>query len=146
MNAHLSSPGPADDHPPVEQLADLAEELIESPATIGALRRHLDGCAECRETVDALVEVRELLGDVPTEPMPADVAARLDAALAEAAAEAAAGTDREAVERPQEAPAAVRGTEAPAPPVRSATTPPAPSSGPPSRPAGRSGSATGPGR
>ncbi|MFE7592551.1 hypothetical protein ACFU6K_24395 [Kitasatospora sp. NPDC057512] len=152
MNAHPSFPDPADDHPPVEQLADLAEGLVDSPGTVDALRRHLDGCAECRETVDALAEVRALLGDVETPPMPADIAARLDAALAEAVAEAteAAGSDREAAERPQEGPAADRRPEAPTRPVRTATAPLTPSSAPPSRPAGRpagrSGPATGPGR
>ncbi|MFF2616259.1 hypothetical protein [Kitasatospora sp. NPDC058046] len=152
MNAHPSFPDPADDHPPVEQLADLAEGLVDSPSTVEALRRHLDGCAECRETVDALAEVRALLGDVETPPMPADVAARLDAALAAAVAEAteAAGSPGEAVERPQGAPAADRRPEAPARPVRTATAPLTPSSAPLSRPAGRpagrSGPATGPGR
>ncbi|MFD5432408.1 hypothetical protein ACFWJ4_09570 [Kitasatospora sp. NPDC127067] len=152
MNAHPSFPDPAEDHPPIERLADLAEGLIESPDTIGALRRHLDGCAECRETVDALAEVQSLLGDVETPPMPADVAARLDAALAEAAA-AAAGSGREAVEPAQEAPAADHRAEAPARPARAATVPVTPSStasrpAAPSgdRPAGRSGSAVGPGR
>ncbi|MFF4380102.1 hypothetical protein [Kitasatospora sp. NPDC001547] len=142
MNAHPSFPDPADDHPPVERLADLAEGLVDSPETAGVLRRHLDGCAECRETVDALAEVQALLGDVETPPMPADVAARLDAALAEAA------------ERAQEAAAADRRPEAPARPAAAATAPATPPSAVPSRPAdrvgarpaGRSGSATGPGR
>lgn len=153
MNAHPSFPDPAEDHPPVERLADLAEGLIESPDTIGALRRHLDGCAECRETVEALAEVQAILGDVETPPMPADVAARLDAALAEAAAAATAGNGREAVEPAQEAPAADHRAEAPARSARAATAPVTPSSAASrpvarsgDRPAGRSGSAGGPGR
>ncbi|MET8545895.1 hypothetical protein ABZW03_35465 [Kitasatospora sp. NPDC004799] len=147
MNAHPSFPDASDDHPPVERLADLAEGLIDSPDAAGALHRHLDGCAECRETVDALAEVRALLGDVEAPPMPADVAARLDAALAEAAADAAGGD--------HDSPAADRRTDRPVP---AATAPVAPSSPPspppppptPARPgdgrAGRSGAATGPGR
>ncbi|MFE4975730.1 hypothetical protein ACFRAR_26955 [Kitasatospora sp. NPDC056651] len=162
MNAHPSFPDPTDDHPPVERLADLAEGLVDSPDELAALRRHLDGCAECRETIDALAEVQALLGEVTAPPMPADIAARLDAALAEAAAEAA-GSGHEAAERPQERPAAGHRAGAPARPVPAATTPAtppyAPSSTPPHappstpspagpghRPAGRSGSATGPGR
>ncbi|MEV7186529.1 hypothetical protein [Kitasatospora sp. NPDC093102] len=146
MNAHPSFPDPADGHPLVEQLADLAEGLIDSPDTAGALRQHLDGCAECRETVDALAEVQALLGDVVAPPMPADVAARLDAALAEAAA----GSDREAAGRPQEDPAAGRRTGTPDRPARAAAEPVTASSDAPSRPAdrpaGRADAATGPGR
>ncbi|GHF29624.1 hypothetical protein GCM10018790_03870 [Kitasatospora xanthocidica] len=148
MTADLSSPDRTDDHPPVERLADLAEGLVDSPADVEALRRHLDGCAECRETVDALAEVQALLGEVETPPMPADVADRLDAALARAAAEAAesadaaraaaSGDDRTAATRPQEAPAAAHRSAAQAPAARPATGP----SAPPSRPA----AATGPGR
>ncbi|MEU3574624.1 hypothetical protein AB0E96_40395, partial [Kitasatospora sp. NPDC036755] len=76
-----------------------------------------------------------------------------------AAAEAAAGNGREAVERPQEAPATDRRAETPARPERAATAPVTPSSTalpsrpadrpadrPAGRPADRSGSATGPGR
>ncbi|MFE5580385.1 hypothetical protein [Kitasatospora sp. NPDC056531] len=139
--APLSSPEPADAHPSVEELADLAEGLIEPAATAEALRRHLDGCAECRETVDALAEVQALLGAVEPEPMPVDVAARLDAALAEAArAEAvhAEAAHAEAAGRPQEAAGTDHRTVTPAPSVRAAAAP----SAPPSRPA----SATGPGR
>ncbi|MFD8787963.1 hypothetical protein [Kitasatospora sp. NPDC059599] len=149
MTAPLPSPDPTGDHPPVEQLADLAEGLVESPGAVTALRRHLDGCAECRDTVDALVEVQALLGDVETPPMPADVAARLDAALAQAAAgdgspEAAGssgsapGDDRAPGHRPQPAPAAERRAATPAPPARAASG----ASAPPARPSG----ATGPGR
>ncbi|MFJ2578308.1 hypothetical protein [Kitasatospora aureofaciens] len=124
-------------HPTVDELADLAEGLIDSADTAGALRRHLDGCAECRETADALSEVQVLLGEVETPPMPADVAARLDAALAEAAA-ASAAADGEASDRPQEAPGRAAGAPTPATPSRPATAPAAP----PARPTG----ATGPGR
>ncbi|MER7755975.1 hypothetical protein [Kitasatospora sp. NPDC097643] len=129
-------------HPSVDELADLAEGLVESADAAAALHRHLDGCAECRATVDALGEVRALLGAVETPPMPADVAARLDAALAAAAASTEADhaeTDHvEAPERPQEAPAPARRTSGPTAPPRAATAPAAP----PARPAG----ATGPGR
>ncbi|RKT16764.1 hypothetical protein BX285_1116 [Streptomyces sp. 1114.5] len=142
MSAHLSSPDHAGDHPSIDRLADLAEDLVDSPDAVAALRRHLAGCAECRETVEALAGVRELLGSVEAPPMPADVAARLDAALAVAAAGRDAEQSDQAApkpaDRPQEAPAAPRRAATPAPTVRTATGP----SAPPSRP----GAATGPGR
>ncbi|MFJ8627549.1 hypothetical protein ACIRD3_32580 [Kitasatospora sp. NPDC093550] len=139
MTAPLSSPDHPGDHPPVEQLADLAEGLVDSPEAVETLHRHLDGCAECRETVDALAEVQALLGAVETPPMPADVAARLDAALARAATDAA--TDA-AAEDDHGRTATARPQEAPTGPGRPATGP----SGPPSRPSGRPAAATGPGR
>lgn len=143
MTAPLSSPEPADAHPSVEELADLAEGLVEPAEAARTLHRHLNGCAECRETADALAEVQALLGAVEPEPVPADVAARLDAALAEAAltetarTEATGGADRPQ-ESPRRSPADARRTDAPATPVRAV---PAPSA-PPSRP----GSSSGPGR
>ncbi|MFJ3787853.1 hypothetical protein [Kitasatospora sp. NPDC090091] len=87
MTAPLSSPEPTAAHPSVDELADLAEGLVDSAADTAALRRHLDGCAECRETAEALGEVRALLGAVEPPALPTDVAARLDAALAAAVAE-----------------------------------------------------------
>ncbi|WP_369183576.1 zf-HC2 domain-containing protein [Streptomyces sp. Y1] len=139
MSAPLSSPEPAGAHPSIDELADLAEGLVEPAEAAEALRRHLDGCAECRETVEALTEVQALLGDVETPPMPADVAARLDAALAAAAAEPAPRAPAEARTAPQEAPAAEPRAITPTP-ARTA------SSAPPAAPPGRSGAATGPGR
>ncbi|MFF0411411.1 hypothetical protein ACFYUY_13300 [Kitasatospora sp. NPDC004745] len=136
MTAHLSSSGPAGAHPEIDELADLAEGLVESADVAEALQRHLDGCAECRGTVEALGEVQALLGAVEAPPMPADVAARLDAALAVAAADPAR-TAR---------PDAHRAT-----PAAPSTTPPAAPSATPSaaaRPAppARSAAPTGPGR
>ncbi|MEU2626726.1 hypothetical protein [Kitasatospora sp. NPDC007106] len=95
-----SAPDPG--HPDVEALADLAEQLTD-PADEPALRRHLAGCAECADTFAALAEVRELLGEVETPPMPADVAERIDAALAAARTEPAAATTP-AADRPATAP------------------------------------------
>ncbi|MGA5817037.1 hypothetical protein ACPC54_04130 [Kitasatospora sp. NPDC094028] len=144
MSAPLSSPEPAGAHPSVDELADLAEGLVEPAAAVEALHRHLDGCAECRETVEALADVQALLGDVDTPPMPADVAARLDAALTQAAAEAAPeAAPAEARTAPQEARAAEARAVTPAPrPAPPQTPSPAPLAAPP----GRSGAATGPGR
>ncbi|MFF8769956.1 zf-HC2 domain-containing protein [Kitasatospora sp. NPDC015120] len=127
MTTPLSSPGPAAGaHPGADELADLAEDLL-PPVEADALRRHLAGCAECRETADALAEVRLLLAGAGPEAMPADVAARIDAALAAAAEDAPA-------------PAPAPSPPLPAPSPRPAPAPTAPTA-PPARPA-----ATGPGR
>ncbi|CAN3981882.1 anti-sigma factor family protein [Kitasatospora purpeofusca] len=126
MTAPPSSPDPtARPHPSVDELADLSEDLL-APAEAGALREHLSGCADCRETVDALGEVRDLLGAAEAPAVPFDVAARIDAALA-----AAAGAPT-----PATAPTA-------APVVPAAR----PASGtPPKAPPARSAAGTGPGR
>ncbi|MEV7597682.1 hypothetical protein AB0O91_09910 [Kitasatospora sp. NPDC089797] len=155
MTAPLSSPEPgrAHAHPTVEKLADLAEGLVEPAAAADALHRHLAGCAECRETVDALAEVQALLGAVEPEPMPADIAARLTAALAEEAHATADHTaehaeshaeehaPENAPEGPRGAPAAAHRSATPGPAARSLQAPSTPSA-PPSRPA----AASGPGR
>ncbi|MFF3599419.1 anti-sigma factor [Kitasatospora indigofera] len=86
MTPPTSSPHPAGPHPSIDELADLAEELIEDRDTADSLREHLAGCPECRETLAALAEVSELLGSVETPAMPADIARRIDAALAAEAA------------------------------------------------------------
>ncbi|WP_457033085.1 anti-sigma factor family protein, partial [Kitasatospora sp. P5_F3] len=73
-------------HPDVELLADLAEDLTD-PAELPLLQAHLAGCAECTDTYAALAEVRELLGAVEDfPPLPAELADRIDAALAVEAA------------------------------------------------------------
>ncbi|MFJ9693025.1 anti-sigma factor family protein [Kitasatospora sp. NPDC101183] len=129
MSAPLSSPEPADAHPGVDDLADLAEGLVEPDEAAEALWRHLDGCDECRETVEALAEVRDLLGAVEAPPMPADVAARLDAALAAEAAATPATPAPSTTPRPLAAP------------------PTAPLAAPPTAPSARpAASGTGPGR
>ncbi|MFE6867430.1 anti-sigma factor family protein [Kitasatospora sp. NPDC057692] len=141
MTAPLSSPDPAAGaHPEVDELADLAEDLL-PPAQADALRRHLTDCAECRETVDALAGVRTLLGEAGLPPMPADVAARIDAALAD---EALAAAEAEAAEPPVPAPPTVRPTTLPTTRTEDprAGRPVAPPAAPPARPA----AATGPGR
>ncbi|CAL9513729.1 hypothetical protein SUDANB9_03675 [Streptomyces sp. enrichment culture] len=69
-------------HPDVAEIADLAEGLLPTARTT-EVRRHLDGCALCADVYASLEEVRGLLATVPAPaPMPDDVAARIDAALA----------------------------------------------------------------
>ncbi|MDG4857426.1 zf-HC2 domain-containing protein [Streptomyces sp. T-3] len=70
------------EHPEVSELSDLAEGLL-SPSRTADVRRHLDGCALCADVQASLAEIRGLLGTLPGPPqMPADVAGRIDAALA----------------------------------------------------------------
>ncbi|MEU6505847.1 zf-HC2 domain-containing protein [Streptomyces sp. NPDC046942] len=69
-------------HPDVEEISDLTEGLL-PPNRSTDIRRHLETCEPCADVRAALEEIRGLLGSAPeAEPMPADVAARIDAALA----------------------------------------------------------------
>lgn len=76
-------------HPDVAEISDLAEGLL-GPARSSEVRSHLDACALCADVRSSLEEIRGLLGTLPgPSRMPADVAGRIDAALA---AEALLGT------------------------------------------------------
>jgi hypothetical protein len=71
-----------DPHPDVMEIADLAEGIL-PPERAAEVRGHVESCVECGEVLASLAEIRGLLSDLPEpEPMPADVAARIDAALA----------------------------------------------------------------
>ncbi|MFC5953981.1 anti-sigma factor family protein [Streptomyces pratens] len=70
------------EHPGVEEISDLTEGLL-PPARDTAVRRHLDECEFCADVRTSLEEIRGLLGTMPGPPrMPAEVASRIDAALA----------------------------------------------------------------
>ncbi|MFE4060359.1 hypothetical protein ACFXP3_29425 [Streptomyces sp. NPDC059096] len=147
-------------HPDVSEISDLAEGLL-PPARSTDLRLHLDGCALCSDVHDSLEEIRGLLGTLPGPPrMPADVAERIDAALAAEALLDATTSDEstapdEATAAPAPAPAA---DETPDSDVSRETSPvsepPSPATAPAAtpetvrtdRPAGRPKAATGPGR
>ena len=77
---------PARPHVSAEQVADLLESLLPG-AEAAAVAAHLDDCTDCARLRDDLLALPALLAASPTPPMPADVAARLDAAVAEAATE-----------------------------------------------------------
>lgn len=117
-----------DAHPEVSEISDLAEGLL-PPGRSADVRGHLDGCALCSDVRTSLDEIRNLLGTLPGPPrMPADIAGRIDAALA---AEALLDST---------APAAVpRGTAA-------APFPPAPAPAAADRPSGHAPAPAGPGR
>uniref|UniRef100_A0AAU1LTY2 Anti-sigma factor n=1 Tax=Streptomyces sp. NBC_00148 TaxID=2903626 RepID=A0AAU1LTY2_9ACTN len=112
-------------HPDVPEISDFTEGLL-PPSREAELRRHLDTCDECADIRSSLEEIRALLGSAqtPDENMPADVVARIDAALAAEASATPTSSD---------APAAVSRETA----AESTAAP---------RPAGRPRGATGPGR
>ncbi|MFB7579853.1 hypothetical protein ACFXHD_12865 [Streptomyces hydrogenans] len=125
-------------HPDVSEISDLTEGLL-SPSRSATVRRHLDGCTLCADVRSSLEEIRGLLGTLPGPPrMPAEIAGRIDAALAaEALLDATAPESTRPVSRETTAPADVvsRETASPAAATRpSSARPPAPRA------------ATGPGR
>ncbi|KIZ19384.1 anti-sigma factor family protein [Streptomyces natalensis] len=70
------------EHPEVSEISDLTDGLLPPPRTT-ELRDHLVGCPLCADVCASLEEIRGLLGTLPGPArMPADVAGRIDAALA----------------------------------------------------------------
>lgn len=70
------------EHPEITELSDLTEGLL-PPSRTADVRRHLDECPLCAEVYASLEEIRGMLGTLPGPPrMPAEVASRIDAALA----------------------------------------------------------------
>ncbi|MCF1593162.1 anti-sigma factor family protein [Streptomyces muensis] len=84
-------------HPDVAEISDLTEGLL-SPSRTADVRRHLEQCELCADVHASLEEIRDLLGTLPGPPrMPADVAGRINAALAaEALLNATTSDDAEA--------------------------------------------------
>ncbi|WP_328674335.1 hypothetical protein OG905_20295 [Streptomyces sp. NBC_00322] len=69
-------------HPDVSEISDLTEGLL-PPSRTADVREHLDGCPLCADVRTSLEEIRGLLGTLPgAHRMPADIAGRIDAALA----------------------------------------------------------------
>ncbi|MEU9299052.1 hypothetical protein [Streptomyces sp. NPDC048269] len=69
-------------HPDVSEISDLTEGIL-SPARSAEVRRHLGDCALCADVRASLEEIRAVLGTLPGPArMPADIAGRIDAALA----------------------------------------------------------------
>lgn len=128
----MTSTADTTQHPDVTEISDLTEKLL-PPSRAAEVRDHVDGCELCGEVHASLMEIRELLGTVPTpQRMPDDIADRIDAALAaEAALGATPSSGSLHVSRETDAPAAEKPKAEPSP------------SG---RPAGRPRATTGPGR
>ncbi|MET9952350.1 zf-HC2 domain-containing protein [Streptomyces sp. NPDC006339] len=129
----MTSTADTTQHPDVSEISDLTEGLL-SPSRSAAVRQHLDGCPLCADVRASLEEIRGLLGTLPGPPrMPAEIAGRIDAALAaEALLNATAP-----------APAADTHVSRETSRVRPPVPAPAATAG---RPAGRPAASTGPGR
>ncbi|MER7947376.1 zf-HC2 domain-containing protein [Streptomyces sp. NPDC096079] len=131
-----STAGRADttQHPDVSEISDLTEGLL-SPTRATVVRRHLDGCPLCADVRSSLEEIRGLLGTLPGPPrMPAEIAGRIDAALA---AEALLNATLPESDSPVSRETSLSSDEtAPAPLASPAV----------DRPAGRPRAGTGPGR
>ncbi|MFD7438050.1 hypothetical protein [Streptomyces sp. NPDC059861] len=123
-------------HPDVSEISDLAEGLL-PPSRTADVRRHLDECEICADVFASLEEIRGMLGTLPGPAgMPADVAERIDAALAAEALLDATAPDMVSAAAPVEADQAGDSAH-----VSRETSPPA------ARPSGRARTSTsGPGR
>ena len=82
MTADERRTGPPTGHADLDTLADLQAGVLDGPQA-DRVRRHVAGCRQCAATLDALDAVQGQLRSLPTPAMPADVVARLDAALAD---------------------------------------------------------------
>ncbi|MFE8912840.1 anti-sigma factor family protein [Streptomyces globisporus] len=129
-------------HPEVSEISDLTEGVL-APSRTAEVQQHLAECDLCAEVRDSLEEIRGLLGTMPdAEPMPEDIAARIDAALA-AEARPAPSTENEPVVVSRETTTAEGATTDRTATGSASVTG---SASAPDRPAGRSSAATGPGR
>ncbi|WP_405726273.1 hypothetical protein OG607_22490 [Streptomyces sp. NBC_01537] len=122
-----------DEHPEVAEISALAEGIL-PPDRSADVRGHLDDCVLCADVRSSLDEIRSLLGTLPGPPrMPADIAGRIDAALAAEAlldsAPRGADVSRETAD-PVAAPTSVSRETTPGP----------------DRPSGHSSAPSGPGR
>jgi anti-sigma factor RsiW len=132
------------EHPEIAEISELTEGLL-SPSRTEEVREHLNSCELCADVYASLEEIRGTLGTLPGPPhMPADIAGRIDAALAAEAlldTKAPAYTEHEAKAEPEAQSAS---------PVSRETTPettPADSpAAPADRPSGHPRATTGPGR
>jgi anti-sigma factor RsiW len=87
-------------HPDVAEISDLTEGLL-PPSRTEDVRRHLDECEVCADVYASLEEIRGLLGTLPGPPrMPAEVAGRIDAALAAEALLHSTAPEAEDIEAP----------------------------------------------
>ncbi|MFF5262532.1 anti-sigma factor family protein [Actinomadura viridis] len=68
-------------HYDYDALADLAEGLLEADEA-ASVTAHLDTCADCRERSADLADVSRILAEAPVPSMPAELASRIDSAIA----------------------------------------------------------------
>ncbi|MFD7179034.1 anti-sigma factor family protein [Streptomyces sp. NPDC059904] len=126
------------EHPEIDEISDLTEGLL-SPSRTEEVREHLNGCELCADVHASLEEIRGTLGTLPGPVhMPADIAGRIDAALAaEALLDTKAPADTEDKDEAEAQSAS---------PVSRETTPADSPTTPVDRPSGHPRAATGPGR
>ncbi|MEU5928803.1 hypothetical protein ABZ817_35665 [Streptomyces antimycoticus] len=147
----MTSSTDTDEHPEVAEISALTEGLL-SPSRAVDVRTHLASCVLCADVSTSLEEIRSLLGTLPGPVrMPADIAGRIDAALAAealldaTAPEAVADVSRETPD-PDPAPTPVSRETVDDAPASDTVKPLSKSSTATDRPAGRPRGATGPGR
>ncbi|MFD3479590.1 anti-sigma factor family protein [Streptomyces sp. NPDC058695] len=132
------------EHPEIAEISELTEGLL-SPSRTEQVREHLNSCELCADVYASLEEIRGTLGTLPGPPhMPADIAGRIDAALAAEAlldTQAPAYTEHEA-ETEAEAQAASPVSRETTPETTPADSPTTPAD----RPSGHPRATTGPGR
>ncbi|MFH8732510.1 anti-sigma factor family protein [Streptomyces sp. NPDC017964] len=132
------------EHPEIAEISELTEGLL-SPSRTQQVREHLNSCELCADVYASLEEIRGTLGTLPGPPhMPADIAGRIDAALAAEAlldTQAPAYTEHKA-EAEAEAQAAAPVSRETTPETTPADSPTAPAD----RPSGHPHATTGPGR
>ncbi|MFF7210850.1 hypothetical protein ACFZAU_09950 [Streptomyces sp. NPDC008238] len=126
----MTSTTGTDEHPEVAEISALTEGIL-PPARSADVRGHIDGCTLCADVRASLDEIRGLLGTLPGPPrMPADIAGRIDAALAAEALLASSTADVSRETGTAEPPRVSRETSAPVG----------------GRPSGRGSGPSGPGR
>lgn len=74
------------DHLDYDTLAELAEGLLTDARAASRAEEHLANCAECQDRSAEISDVSRLLAESPVPPMPAELASRIDEALAAEAA------------------------------------------------------------
>ncbi|QKW51186.1 hypothetical protein [Streptomyces buecherae] len=78
----MTSTTDTDEHPEVAEISALTEGVL-PPDRARPVREHLAGCVLCADVRTSLEEIRSALGTLPGPTrMPADIAGRIDAALA----------------------------------------------------------------
>jgi anti-sigma factor RsiW len=82
MTADERRTGPPTGHADLDTLADLHAGVLDGPEA-DRVREHVADCRQCAATLEALDAVQGQLRSLPEPAMPAVVAARLDAALAD---------------------------------------------------------------
>ncbi|MFG2579900.1 anti-sigma factor [Streptomyces malaysiensis] len=146
----MTSSTDTDEHPEVAEISALTEGLL-SPSRAVDVRTHLASCVLCTDVWESLDEIRSLLGTLPGPVrMPAEIAGRIDAALAAEAlldATAPEGVTDVSRETPEPEPVSRETADSISSTPGSDTVEPASkSSTATDRPAGRPRGATGPGR